>query len=418
MAKARGNGIDPLDVVDGVSLEELVAKRTSGLMQPQLAPAIEKATRRQYPQGIAPHGTDALRFTFVALASPSREIRFELARVGGYRNFCNKLWNAARFVTDKLGKLVPPAVEASELSVADRWIRSRFSRTLATVESALAEYRFDYAANALYEFTWLHFCDWYLELTKPVLQAEGADAEAAKRGTQRTLAEVLEALQRALHPLMPFITEEIWLRVAPLAGVAGETVMLQPYPRPADFALDEVAERETAWIQRVVLGVRQIRGEMNISPAKRIPVLLKDASAEDEAYLARHRAWLERLAGVASITLLAPGTEAPQSAMALAGTLTILVPMAGLIDPEAEAERLGRLLAKAQADLEKIRGRLTSESFVRNAPEHVVAADRERAAELERSAAGLAAQLERLRGPGRAPPDDKPSDHRPPDDES
>jgi len=418
MSKARGNGIDPLDVVDGVSLEELIAKRTSGLMQPQLAPAIEKATRRQYPQGIAPHGTDALRFTFVALASPSREIRFELARVGGYRNFCNKLWNAARFVTDKLGKLVPPAVEASELSVADRWIRSRFSRTLATVESALAEYRFDYAANALYEFTWLHFCDWYLELTKPVLQAEGADAEAAKRGTQRTLAEVLEALQRALHPLMPFITEEIWLRVAPLAGVAGETVMLQPYPRPADFALDEVAERETAWIQRVVLGVRQIRGEMNISPAKRIPVLLKDASAEDEAYLARHRAWLERLAGVASITLLAPGTEAPQSAMALAGTLTILVPMAGLIDPEAEAERLGRLLAKAQSDLEKIRGRLTSESFVRNAPEHVVAADRERAAELERSAAGLAAQLERLRGLGRAPPVDEPSDDEPPDDKS
>ncbi|HZC87263.1 MAG TPA: valine--tRNA ligase [Steroidobacteraceae bacterium] len=417
MSKARGNGIDPLDIVDGVSLEELIAKRTSGLMQPQLGPAIEKATRRQYPQGIAPHGTDALRFTFVALASPSREIRFELARVAGNRNFCNKLWNAARFVTDKLGKLVPPAVEASELSVADRWIRSRFSRTLATVESALAEYRFDYAANALYEFTWLHFCDWYLELTKPVLQAEGADAEAAKRGTQRTLAEVLEALQRALHPLMPFITEEIWLRVAPLAGVAGETVMLQPYPRAADFALDEVAERETAWIQNVVLGVRQIRGEMNISPAKRIPVLLKDASAEDEAYVARHRTWLERLAGVAGITMLAPGAEAPQSAMALAGTLTILVPMAGLIDPEAEAERLGRLLAKAQGDLEKIRGRLTSESFVRNAPEHVVAADRERAAELERSAAGLAAQLERLRGLGRAP-EDKPSHDRPPDDES
>jgi len=398
MSKTRGNVIDPLDIVDGIPLEDLVAKRTSGLMQPQLGPAIDKATRRQYPHGIAPHGTDALRFTFAALASPSREIRFELARVAGNRNFCNKLWNAARFVTDRLGKLVPPAVEASELSVADRWIRSRFSRTLAAVESALVEYRFDYAANALYEFTWLHFCDWYLELTKPVLQAEGADAAAAKRGTQRTLAEILEALQRALHPLMPFITEEIWLRVAPLAGVAGDTVMLQPYPRAADFALDETAERETAWIQRVVLGVRQIRGEMNISPAKRIPVLLKDASAEDEAYLARHRTWLERLAGVGSITLLAPDAEAPQSAMALAGTLTILVPMAGLIDPEAEAERLGRLLAKAQADLEKIRGRLALESFVRNAPEHVVVADRERAAELEHTAAGLATQLERLRG--------------------
>src|SRR5262252_7082719 len=315
MSKVRGNVIDPLDIVDGIALEELIAKRTSGLMQPQLAPAIEKASRRQYPQGIAPHGTDALRFTFAALASPSREIRFELARVGGYRNFCNKLWNAARFVTDRLGKLVPPAVEAAELSVADRWIRSRFGRTLATVESALAEYRFDYAASALYEFTWLHFCDWYLELTKPILQAEGP-AAAAKRGTQRTLAEMLEALQRALHPLMPFITEEIWLRVAPLAGVAGETVMLQPYPHAADFPADEEAERETAWVQAVILGVRQIRGEMNISPARRIPLLLKDATAQDERLVARHRAWLERLAGLESITILEAQASAPQSALA------------------------------------------------------------------------------------------------------
>ena len=199
-------------------------------------------------------------------------------------------------------------------------------------------------------------------------------------------------MQRALQRL-----EDLGER-PPLAGRAGDTVMLEPYPRAADFALDEAAERETAWIQRVVLGVRQIRGEMNISPAKRIPVLLKDASAEDEAYLARHRTWLERLAGVASITLLAPAAEAPQSAMALAGTLTILVPMAGLIDPNAEAERLGRLLARAQADLEKTRERLANDSFVRNAPEHVVAAERERAAELERTATGLAAQLERLRG--------------------
>jgi valyl-tRNA synthetase len=397
MSKSRGNVIDPLDIVDGIPLEQLIAKRTSGLMQPQRAPAIEKATRREYPQGIAPHGTDALRFTFAALASPSREIRFELARVGGNRNFCNKLWNAARFVTDKLGNLVPPAVEASELSIADRWIRSRFGRALAAVESALAEYRFDYAATALYEFTWLHFCDWYVELSKPILQAEGA-AATAKRATQRTLAHTLEALQRALHPLMPFITEEIWLRVAPLAGVAGETVMLQPYPRAADFPTDEAAEREIGWIQRVVLGVRQIRGEMNISPAKRIPLLLKDASAEDEVQLARHRTWLERLAGLESITLLAPGAEAPESAMALAGTLTILVPMAGLIDPSAEAERLGRLLAKAQADLQKSRAQLARESFVRNAPEQVVALERARAAELERTAAGLAAQLERVRG--------------------
>jgi valyl-tRNA synthetase len=201
-----------------------------------------------------------------------------------------------------------------------------------------------------------------------------------------------------LHPLMPFITEEIWLRVAPLAGVAGETVMLQPYPRAGDFPADEEAEREIAWIQKVVLGVRQIRGEMNVSPAKRIPLLLRDARPEDEAHLARHRTWLERLAGLESITLLSEGAHAPQSAMALAGTLTVLVPMAGLIDPDAEAERLGRLLARAQTDLEKTRGELARESFVRNAPERVVASKREQAVELERTARELAAQLERVRG--------------------
>jgi valyl-tRNA synthetase len=398
MSKSKGNVIDPLDIVDGIPLEALIAKRTSGLMQPQLAPAIERTTRRQYPQGIAPHGTDALRFTFAAIASSSREIRFELARVGGYRNFCNKLWNAARYVTLALGETAPAPQEPSQMSIADRWIRSRFGRTLAAVASALAEYRFDYAASALYEFTWYDFCDWYLELTKPVLQ-DAAAAAAAKQATQRTLVQILEALQRALHPLMPFITEAIWLRVAPLARVAGETVMLQPYPEAADYPPDEQAERETAWIQRIVLGVRQIRGEMNISPAKRIPLLLKDATAEDETLVTRHRSWLERLAGLGNVTLLGPGANAPQSAMALAGTLTILVPMAGLIDAEAEAERLGRLLARAQQDLEKTHGRLANDSFVRNAPAQVVAALRARAAELERSVADLAAQLARLRGP-------------------
>jgi valyl-tRNA synthetase len=396
MSKSKGNVIDPLDIVDGIALEALIAKRTSGLLHPKLAPAIEKATRRQYPQGIAPHGTDALRFTFAALASPSRDIRFDLARVAGYRNFCNKLWNAARFVTLTLGDAAPHDAGPEELSVADRWIRSRFGRVLGAVESALAEYRFDYVASALYEFTWYDFCDWYLELTKPVLQ--GADAPAAmQRGTRRTLAQILEALQRALHPLMPFITEEIWRRVAPLAGRRGETVMLQPYPLAADFPADETAERETAWIQAVILAVRQIRGEMNIAPAKRIPVLLRDASAEDAAFATRHRAWLERLAGLESVTLLAPNASAPQAAVALLGTLSILVPMAGLIDPAAEAERLGKLLGRAQAELEKVRGRLANANFVRAAPEAVVDGERARATELARTVSGLAAQLERVR---------------------
>jgi valyl-tRNA synthetase len=396
MSKSRGNVIDPLDIVDGISIADLVAKRTSGLMQPQLAPAIEKTTRRQYPEGIAAHGTDALRFTFAALASPSREIRFDLGRVAGYRNFCNKLWNAARFVTLALGETPPPAAGAAVLSVAERWIRARFGRMLGTVERALRDYRFDYAASALYEFTWYDFCDWYLELAKPLLQSD-ADP-AARLGTQRTLAQVLEALQRALHPLMPFITEEIWQRVAPLAQVRGDTVMLQPYPHAGDFPADEEAEREIGWVQALVLAVRQIRGELNISPARRIGVLLRDAGAEDESRLVRHRRWLERLAGIDNITLLAPGAAAPQSAAALVGTLTVLVPMAGLIDADAEAERLGRLLARAQVDLEKTRGRLANDNFVRNAPAEVVTLERERARELERTASGLASQLERVRG--------------------
>jgi valyl-tRNA synthetase len=400
MSKSKGNVIDPLDIVDGISLEDLIAKRTAGLMQPQRAPAIERATRRQYPEGIAAHGTDALRFTFAALAAPSRDIRFDLGRVAGYRNFCNKLWNAARFVGMALGDTAAPAAdEPCELSVADRWITSRFHRMLTTLDAAFRDYRFDYAASALYEFTWYDFCDWYLELTKPVLQSP-ASSVAARRGTRATLARLLEALQRALHPLMPFITEEIWQRAAPLAGVHGDTVMRQPWPRAADFALDEAAERETAWIQGVVLAVRQIRGEMNISPAKRIPVLLQGAQQDDAALLARHRGWLERLAGLESIAALPADAAAPQSAAALFSNLTILVPMAGLIDARAEAQRLGRLLGKAREDLQKARARLANESFVRGAPAQVVATERERAAELERSASELAQRLERVRALG------------------
>ncbi len=398
MSKSKGNVIDPLDIVDGIDLDALVAKRTAGLMQPQLAPAIEKATRKQYPQGIAPHGTDALRFTFAALASSNRDIRFDMARVAGYRNFCNKLWNAARFVSMAVGEApVTVAAPAADLSVADRWIRSRLGRTLATVAEALREYRFDFAASALYEFAWYDFCDWYLELTKPVLQAAAA-TPAARLATQRTLVEVLEALQRALHPIMPFITEEIWQRIAPLAGVRGPTVMLAPYPQAAEFPADTAAEGEAAWLKAVILGVRQIRGEMNIAPGKRIALLLKDASAQDESYARRHRALLEKLAGLAEITVLAPGASAPESAIALVGTLTLLVPMAGLIDAAAEAERLSKLLAKTQGELAKTRGKLGNENFVRSAPPAVVATERERAADFERSARDLAAQLERIRG--------------------
>ncbi|MGH8179970.1 MAG: valine--tRNA ligase, partial [Steroidobacteraceae bacterium] len=405
MSKSKGNVIDPLDIVDGIDLESLAAKRTSGLMQPQMKSKIEKATRKQYPEGIAPHGTDALRFAFAALASPSRDIRFDLARVAGYRNFCNKLWNAARYVTMTVGDTAPADAHqdattgaAVELSVADRWIRSRFGRAVETVEKALADYRFDYAAAALYEFTWYQFCDWYLELTKPVLQSDSASA-AARAGTRGTLLEVLEALQRALHPIMPFITEEIWRRVSPLTGRSGPTVMRAPYPKPADFPADEASEGEVSWLQSFILAVRQIRGEMNINPpSRRIPLVYHNASAHDRELIERHRAWLERLAGIEPPRELAAGEPQPQAATALVGELTLLVPMAGLIDAAAEAERLDKLLTRARSDLEKISGRLANDSFVRNAPEAVVSAERTRVADLEQTVARLAAQLQRVQG--------------------
>ena len=396
MSKTKGNDIDPLDIIDGIDLESLVAKRTRGLMQPQLAPGIEKATRKAYPDGISAHGTDALRFTFAALASANRDIRFDLQRVAGYRNFCNKLWNAARFVT----LMVPDAESAAgaevELSLADRWIRARFGRRLAEVQSALANYRFDFAAAALYEFTWDEFCSWYLELTKAVLQAEETSA-AAKRGTRQTLAQMLEALQRALHPLMPFITEEIWQKTAPLAGRGGATIMLEPYPDAADYPPDPAAETEVAWLQGFILAVRQIRGEMDINPAKRIPVLVKEPSAGDRANIERLRTYLERLAGIERITVLEHGGAAPHAATAMVGELTILVPMANLIDAAAESERLGKRLAKTRLDLDKTRAQLANENFVSHAPAAVVGALRERAAELERTASGLEAQLKRVR---------------------
>jgi valyl-tRNA synthetase len=396
MSKSKGNVLDPLDIIDGIDLESLVAKRTSGLMQPQLAPSIERATRRQFPQGIEPHGTDALRFTFAALASPSRDIRFDLGRVAGYRNFANKLWNAARFVTMTLGHEVPSPRERIELSVADRWIRARFGRMLARVTESLEDYRFDFAASALYEFTWYEFCDWYLELTKSVLQSDTA-SPAVKNGTRATLAGMLEALQRALHPLMPFITEEIWQRAAPLAGRQGDTVMLAPYPLAADYPPDEAAEREIAWVQALVLAVRQIRGEMDLSPSKPIPLLLRGASSPDLGLLERHRAWLTRLAALSSIDVLGTHDTPPPAAAALVGGMTLLVPMEGLIDPAAEVERLQKRIAKARQDLQKTNARLGNAEFVSNAPPEVVATERARASELEPLLARLQTHLEHVR---------------------
>jgi len=395
MSKSKGNVIDPLDIVDGIGLEALIAKRTAGLMQPQMKPAIERATRKQFPQGIAAFGTDALRMCFASLATQSRDLRFDTARVEGYRNFCNKLWNAARYVTISVDGAAAGG-DAVELGVADRWIRSRLGAALARAQAGFADYRLDTVVNALYEFTWHEFCDWYVELSKTVLQSDDSNA-AQKHAVRHTLVGTLETLLRALHPLAPFISEEIWQRVRAAAGAAGETVMLAPYPQAADFAADPEAEREMAWVRQFILGVRQIRGEMDIAPSRKIDVVLQDAGAADLAFLARNMGFVRRLAGIEVPRILEPGRPAPVGAVALLGSLQILVPMAGLIEPSAEKERLAKRQRKAETDLQKLQAKAANADFARNAPAEVVARDRARIAELQTEIGQLQAQAARIR---------------------
>jgi valyl-tRNA synthetase len=396
MSKSKGNVLDPIDLIDGIDLESLVQKRTTGLMQPHLAPGIEKSTRKQFPDGIAPYGTDALRFTFASLATLSRDIRFDVGRIEGYRNFCNKLWNAARYVTMSVdGQSLGDGSEAT--SLADQWIRSRLATMIGSVDQAFATYRFDLASQALYEFTWYEFCDWYLELSKAVLQSDSA-SESAKCAARRTLIEVLETILRALHPLMPFITEEIWHQVAPVAGRTGPTIMTQPWPSAIGQNSD--VEAEMAWTQSVILGVRQIRGEMDIAPSKRFEVLLEQANETDLVRLARTRHFIERLANLSGIRTLEPTEAAPESAVAMLGNLRILVPMAGLIDVAAEITRLEKRIAKIRQDLAKTESKLSNANFVANAPAAVVEQERGRIADFTRELNGLEAQLAKVRALG------------------
>jgi valyl-tRNA synthetase len=394
MSKSKGNVIDPLDIVDGISLEALLEKRTTGLMQPQMQSAIEKATRKQFPQGIAAYGTDALRLCLARLATQSRDLRFDMAKVEEYRNFCNKLWNAARFVLMNVeGQDLDS--QGAEYSLADRWIRSRLAAMLVRIEAGFADYRLDNVANALYEFTWHEFCDWYLELSKAVLQSESASA-AAKRGTRFTLIHTLETLLRALHPLAPFISEEIWQRVRVSAGATGETIMRADFPAAAAVPTDAQAEPEMRWVMDFILGVRQIKGEMDIAPSRKLEVLLQNMSARDAEYLGRNLHYLMRLAGVETPRVLAAGEAAPIAAVALLGNLEILVPMKGLIDPTAELERLGKRLRKAQIDLSKLETKLGNSQFAQNAPPDIVAKDQQRLEELRTEIGQLTAQTARV----------------------
>ncbi|MFP1740217.1 valine--tRNA ligase [Lonsdalea quercina] len=376
MSKSKGNVIDPLDMVDGISLEALLEKRTGNMMQPQLAEKIRKRTEKQFPNGIEPHGTDALRFTLAALASTGRDINWDMKRLEGYRNFCNKLWNASRFVLmNTEGQDCGMQGGERVLSLADRWILAEFNRTVKAYREALDSYRFDLAANILYEFTWNQFCDWYLELAKPVMNG-GSEAEL--RGTRHTLVQVLEALLRLAHPIIPFITETIWQRVKTLKGIDADTIMLQPFPA-FDAALeDSQALHDLEWIKQTIIAVRNIRAEMNIAPSKPLEMLLRDSNAEAQRRVAENLSFIKTLARLDSIDVLPAGDKGPVSVAKLVDGAELLIPMAGLIDKASELDRLAKEVAKIDGEIARIESKLANEGFVARAPEAVVAKEREK----------------------------------------
>ncbi len=393
MSKSKGNVLDPLDMIDGIDLESLVAKRTGNMMQPQLAAKIEQRTRKEFADGIEAHGTDALRFTLCAMASTGRDINWDMKRLDGYRNFCNKLWNASRYVLMNTEEQ-DCGQHGGELqySLADRWIRAQLQATIADVRSALDGYRFDRAASALYEFIWNQFCDWYLELTKPVLW-HGAEAE--QRATRKTLIEVLETLLRLAHPIMPYITEEIWQRVAPLAGRGGDSIMLAAYPEVNAAEQDEQAMADLEWVKRFIVSIRNLRAEMNIPPGQALSVLLRPAG-DDARRATDNDAFLKAMAKLESITLLAANEEAPLSSKQLIGDTELLLPMAGLIDKDAELSRLDKELGKVQGEIKRLAGKLNNAGFVAKAPAEVVAKEQEKLADYQATLAKLEQQREQI----------------------
>lgn len=398
MSKSKGNVLDPIDLIDGIDLDALIDKRTGNMMQPQKAKAIAKATRDEFPDGIEPHGTDALRFTFLSQATTGRDIKFDMGRLDGYRNFCNKLWNASRYVLMNAEGEDCGLEGEVELSLADRWIVSRLQQTEAQVTRAMEEFRFDHASQALYDFVWNEYCDWYLELSKPVLWDDNATA-AAKRGTRRTLVRVLETILRLAHPMMPFISEEIWQRVAPLAGThAGgdDSIMAQPWPQADDSRVDPQATRDIEWLKGVIVAVRNIRAEMNIAPGKPLEVLLTKGDETDRARLEANRLFLSKLAKLDSVTWLDDPDQAPLCATQLVGDMEVLVPMAGLIDKDTELARLAKEIDKQDKFIGGIEKKLGNEGFISKAPAEVVDKERAKLAEAQAHRATLAEQRDKI----------------------
>ena len=399
MSKSKGNVLDPLDMIDGVDLEELVAKRTANMMNQKMAKKIEQATRKAFPAGIEAHGTDALRFTLAALASTGRDINWDMKRLEGYRNFCNKIWNAARFVLMKTADY-QHVFDADNLSTDtpvkhsafDAWIEEKFNETLQDVNKAIAEYRFDIAAKSIYEFIWNHYCDWYLELTKPILASDDAELIA---GTQKTLLSVLEKSLRLAHPIMPFITEEIWQTIKSRLGIKTDSVMMAQLPKVARGS-NPVGVLQTEWVRDVLTAIRKIRSEMDIVPSKQIPVIIENASDCDKTNISEFSDWLKKLGKMASFELLSG--VAPESAIALVGEMKLHIPLAGLIDKSAELNRLDREITKLQARIDRLNTQLSNEKYVNNAPAALVEKSREQLSEQAKKMHALKRQRSKIEG--------------------
>ena len=396
MSKSKGNILDPIDLIDGISLEALTSKRTADLMQPQLKQKIERHTRESFPNGIAGFGTDALRFTFYSLASTGRDIKFDLGRTEGFRNFCNKIWNAARYVLmNSEEKQLANSLDSKNLSISDRWIISRFERAIKQVDLAMESYRFDLASQQLYEFIWNEYCDWYVELSKPTLWDEEKNPENAQ-ATRFVLIFILEKTLRLLHPFMPFITEEVWQKIAPLISINGQSIMMESYPTYDRENIDEEAEEHIEWLKGVILSIRNIRGEMDISPAKSINILLRNGSLTDKERMEIHKPYLQKLAKLKDISWLEDGHEAPASATQRFDELEILVPLEGLIDVDAERSRLMKEINKLLSGLKAVETKLNNEKFVSNAPSSIVTKEREKQDQISATLKSFETQLKNL----------------------
>lgn len=389
MSKSKGNVLDPIDLIDGISLKDLLEKRTQGLMQPKMAEKITRQTKKEFPNGIDAFGTDALRFTFAALASFGRDIKFDLKRVEGYRNFCNKLWNASRFV---LMKLEEETIDTNaKLSTADEWILSRLQDTKTKVEKHLGSYRLDLMSHELYEFVWDDYCGWYLEFSKSLLANE-----TTKAGTQATLIKVLNEMVSLLHPIIPFITEEIFEQCNTILSKDKSSLMSEPYPEVDTQLISEKAEAEIKWLQTFVLGIRQIRAQMNISPNKVLNCFVQDFNAVDQTYLNNNTNILKSLSKMQTINKLSPNDEAPESATALVGEMKILIPLAGLIDKEQEIVRLNKEIEKLNQQKAQFESKLNNEKFVSSAPKEIVNTERTRLASTQNTITDLSTQLKKM----------------------